>query len=99
MKVVLSRQAVGDLEEIASWIMADSPNAARRVIRDLRQRCASLATSPTAFPLLPRYERLGVRRRVHGNYLILYRIEDHQITIVHIVYGARDLDRLLSNGD
>lgn len=68
-------------------------------VRELRQSCDGLADMPRAFPLVPRYEVFGIRRRVYGNYLILYRIGVGQIDVVHIVNGARDLDLLLSPTD
>ncbi len=37
----------------------------------------------------------GIRRRSYGDYLIFYRIDDEQISIVHILHGARDYEALL----
>ena len=36
---------------------------------------------PEAWPIVPRYEGHGIRRRVHGRYLIFYRIGIDAITI------------------
>ena len=49
---------------------------------------------PRAFPLLPRHRKSGIRRKVHGNYLIFYTIGT-QIDVLHIVQGARDYDAIL----
>jgi toxin ParE1/3/4 len=54
-----------------------------------------LAQIPHAFPLVPRHERHGIRRRPIGNYLIFYRIEADRLVIVHILHGARDYEPLL----
>ena len=64
-------------------------------IEELRDRCLSLADTPLAFPLVPRYERSGVRRRVHGNYLIFYRVEAKQVVVLHVLHGAMDYAGLL----
>ncbi|MBT2373906.1 type II toxin-antitoxin system RelE/ParE family toxin [Pseudomonas fluorescens] len=48
----------------------------------------SLATIHHAFPLVQRYERHGIRRRVDGDYLILYRVDADQVLIVHVLHGA-----------
>ena len=45
---------------------------------------------PRAFSLVPRHEKYGIRRRVFGNYLIFYRIDAEQITVLHILHGAMD---------
>jgi plasmid stabilization system protein ParE len=50
---------------------------------------------PEAWPVVPRHEHNGVRRRVHGRYLIFYRIEEAQITILHVLNGAMDVEAIL----
>lgn len=44
---------------------------------------------------MPRYERFGIRRCVHGDYLIFYRLQPEQIAVIHILQGARDIEALL----
>jgi len=44
--------------------------------------------TPLAYPLVPRYEVSGIRRLVHGNYLVFYRIEEHAVTIIHVLDSA-----------
>ncbi|HZC15718.1 MAG TPA: type II toxin-antitoxin system RelE/ParE family toxin [Caulobacteraceae bacterium] len=95
MKVVLTRSAEADPEAIVDWIAKDSPRRALTFIRELRTRCMALGEHPRAFPLVPRYETHGIRRRVYGNYLIFYRIEETQVTILHVLHGARDYEPLL----
>ena len=95
MKVVLTRSAETDLEAIGDWIAKDSPRRALTFIQELRARCMALGKHPRAFPLVPRYETHGIRRRVYGNYLIFYRIEETQVTILHVLHGARDYEPLL----
>lgn len=52
--------------------------------------------NPTgAYPLVPRYERFGIRRCAHGDYLIFYRLQQEQIEVIHILQGARDIEALL----
>ncbi len=52
--------------------------------------------NPTrAHPLVPRYERFGIRRCVHGDFLIFYRLQPVQIAVIHILQGARDIEALL----
>jgi toxin ParE1/3/4 len=95
MIVVLASQAVADLERIGDRIAANNPDRAVTFVRELRQRCESLVETPRGFPLVPRYEHLGIRRRVHGNYLIFYRIKIDTIEIVHILHGAMNYEPIL----
>ena len=95
MKVAFSRLAASDLRAIASWIFGDRPNAAGKVIRGLQIACAALALKPYAYQLVKGREADGVRRAPFSRYLILYRVEAEQISIVRILDGARDAPSLL----
>jgi plasmid stabilization system protein ParE len=70
MIVELSDEAESDLEQIADYIAKDSPRRALSFVQELRGKCEALAATPKGFPLVPRYEQHGIRRRVHGSYLL-----------------------------
>jgi addiction module RelE/StbE family toxin len=95
MRVVLSDEAKADLREIALFIARDSKARARSFVRELQAKAHDVANMPRAFPLVPRYEHHGIRRRPFRDYLIFYRIEDSRIAIVRILHGARDYEALL----
>lgn len=95
MKVVFTAAAKADLEAITEYIAADNPRRALTFIRELRERCLRLSDEALAFPLTPKFERFGVRRRIHGAYLIFYRAGPKDVEILHILHGARDYGRLL----
>jgi plasmid stabilization system protein ParE len=95
MIVVITDEAEADLERIGDHIADASPERAIIFVRELRQRCENLADMPKRFPLVPRYEHTGVRRRVHGNYLIFYRAGLETIDVVHVLHGAMDYESVL----
>ena len=95
MIVQLSAEAERNLEEIADHIAAENPAGALRFLTQLRGKCLGLAEFPERFPLVPRFERLGVRHRVHGNYLIFYRVETDRVVVLHILHGAMDYTAIL----
>lgn len=95
MKVRLTDEAKEDLRQIGDHIAKDNPLRALSFVDELEQKCLSIATSPKTFPLAPGYERYGVRRRVHGNYLIFYRVEGDDVVIVHVLHGAMDYAAIL----
>jgi plasmid stabilization system protein ParE len=70
MRVVITAAAKADLLAIRRYIEADNPTRAVSFVEELLDRCLALADTPRAYPLVPRYERFGIRRCVHGNYLI-----------------------------
>lgn len=95
MIVVISAAAEADLETIGDHIALDSPTRALSFVRELREKCLTLADDAHIFPVLPRFSRQGVRRRVAGMYLIFYRIAPDAIEVLRVLHGARDFDAIL----
>jgi toxin ParE1/3/4 len=54
-----------------------------------------ISATPLTHPLLPGREATRLRRAVHGNYLIFYRVDPDHVVIVHVLHGARDYDAIL----
>lgn len=95
MKLDITSAAEADLEAIADYIARDNPVRALSFVRELYERCLDIADMPEAWPIVPRYEHHGIRRRVHGRYLIFYRVSKDRITILHVLNGAMDVEALL----
>lgn len=95
MIVVITGEAETDLERIADHIAKDSPLRALSFVMELRERCERLIEAPKGFPLVPRYQHTGVRRRVHGAYLIFYRVGPKTIEVIHILHGAMNYEAIL----
>jgi plasmid stabilization system protein ParE len=87
--------AKADLVRIADFIAADNPARALTFVDELEASCRALAEFPRRYPLVERYAEQGVRHRVHGNYLILYRVEEGAVVVLRIVHGATDYIPLL----
>ncbi len=95
MKVDITSTAEADLESIADYIARDNPVRAVSFVREIYERCLDIAEMPEAWPVVPRYEHHGIRRRVHGRYLIFYRVGKDRITILHVLNGAMDVEAIL----
>lgn len=97
MIVYVTLAAEADLEGIGDYIAQDNPARAVSFVQELRDKCLSLGDTPLAFPLVPRYEAQAVRRRVHGNYLIFYRVEADRdrVVVLHVLHGAMDYAAIL----
>jgi toxin ParE1/3/4 len=93
--VLITAEAEADLEHIAAYVAEGSPQSPLKLIRELRDRCDSLVDAPRGYPLVPRYEQFGIRRRPFGNFLIFYRVGAEAIEIVHVLHGARNYEPLL----
>jgi addiction module RelE/StbE family toxin len=95
MRVVVTDEAKADLVEIGEFIRPHNPSRAATFVDELLDRCVVLADMPRAFPLIPRYEHHGIRRCVHKDYLIFYRVLEDLVEIIHILHGARNYEVLL----
>jgi plasmid stabilization system protein ParE len=87
-----------DLVSIGDCTARDNPIRTLDFVREIDRSCMDIADMPEAWPVVPRYEHHGIRRRVHGRYLIFYHIGDGRITILHILNGAMDVELILFPG-
>ena len=95
MRLVITHEAAADLEAIGDYIAEESPRRAVTFVQELRLHCASLLDMPKRFPLTPRHETSGIRRMIHGDFLIFYRVSNENIEVLRILHGARDYEPLL----
>lgn len=95
MKVEFTAPALLELEGIAEWIAQDNPARAFSFIEELEKAGLAIGRRPEAYPYFDRHRARGVRRRVHGNYLIFYRESSNHVQILHILHGARDYARIV----
>jgi toxin ParE1/3/4 len=95
MKVVITAAAKADLRAIRNYIATENPVRAASFTDELLDHCLRLSEMPLRYPLVPRYERWGIRRCVHGEYLIFYRVADQTVQVIHILQGAQDYESIL----
>lgn len=98
MKLVFTEEARRDLIRIGDWIAQDSPTRALSFVGELQAHCLTLVDQPSAHRLVPRWEARGVRRAVHGRYLIFYRVEADALVVLHVLSGAMDYEAILFPG-
>jgi toxin ParE1/3/4 len=92
VKVVITAAAKRDLIGIADYIRPHRPGRAASFVEELLDHCQTLAELPLRHPLVPRFEPHGVRRCVHADYLIFYRVRTDFVEVIHILHGARDYE-------
>jgi len=93
--VVFSARFRADLDRVWAYIAEDNPRRAVSFVREIVERCNKLSEMPLRFPLIARYERSGIRRMPYGNYLVLYRVSDKRIEVLHVLNGAQDYEAIL----
>ena len=95
MIVVITDEAEADLEGIGDYIATENPQRSATFVRELVKRCYGLSDMPRRFPVMPHYEHTNIRRLVHHDYLIFYRIDGDAISILRIINGSVDYLRIL----
>ena len=95
MKLVLTHEAKADLARIGDEIAEANPRRALSFVEELEARCRALPAMPLAFPLVSRKKEKGIRRLVHGNYLIFYRADPDAVVILHILAARLNVDEIL----
>jgi toxin ParE1/3/4 len=93
--IIISQQADDDFERLWLNIALDNDDAADRLLRAINIKIERLRIFPEIGRLRDEL-RPGARGLVHGSYLILYEYDAARdvVTIVTVVEGMRDLDRL-----
>ncbi len=95
MKLRFSRLSRNDLVSIGEWIAKDNPARAAEYVFEIEDACKRLIDFPLTGERIGRYKKQDVRRKVQGNYLVLYMIRQDIIFIVRVVHGAQDYQRFL----
>ncbi|MBX9663862.1 type II toxin-antitoxin system RelE/ParE family toxin [Novosphingobium sp.] len=90
MKLEFAAEAEADFEAVADFIARDSPRQALLFITELREACERLTTFPRRYPVVHHDKRGEIRKALHGNYLIFFKIEEDTIYVIHILHGATD---------
>ena len=96
MKLVFAPTVRLELLQIGETIEADSPSRAASFIRELEEKAHSIALNPRIYRLRPELAH-GIRLATYASYIILFRLSDTDVEILHIVHGARDLKRLFED--
>lgn len=101
MEVVLSDQAKNDIADIYAYILnkLQSKINADAILTKLYSAMDSLSFTAESYHLYPHepWYSIGVRYFSIGNYSIFYVVEKDIATVIHVSYGKRDLDKILSD--
>ena len=93
MKVEITEIAWNDILQIGLVVKQGSPARADKFVEELYTSCHKLGDLPYSAARVPNHESTGIRRRVHGNYLIFYRINVQTVEILRVLHGAMDYER------
>lgn len=91
MQVFFSDQALLDMEGVREYFDEVAPNKTDEIILSIIDRVLQLEEYPLSGPEEPFLKSVGLDRRflIHGNYKIIYRVEDN-IYITQIFDARQD---------
>ena len=89
MELVWTRTALARLDEIADYIAADNPEAAKRWIARLRARAEKAAFMPHGGRMVPECGLPEVREVFERTYRIIYRIGGDTMFVLTVFEGSR----------
>jgi toxin ParE1/3/4 len=88
-KLRISPDAKADLDSIWDYIAEDNPAEATDFVLKILDRCELLTEQPYMGPARDLI-REGLRIHPVDDYVVLYRIIDDIVDIVHVFHGKRD---------
>lgn len=92
--LVWTRPALDSLLDIARYIQADKPSAARRFVANIKGKVGRLKTLPQSGRVVPEFPSSGLREVIVAEYRIIYRFVKlpNTVQILAVRHGARPLD-------
>ncbi len=81
--------AIDRVSEIANYIAKDKPTAAENWVDKIFSKVESLSSSPKSGRIVPEINKDQYREIIYGNYRIVYRIEEKQISILTVRHGKQ----------
>ena len=94
MRVEFSTFVEGDLVAIVDYIAEDNPIRVVEFLREIRDEIRRIGRNPLIYRLRPEIGE-EARLAIVGRYVILFRIRGKVVRVERVVFGGRDLPRLL----
>jgi len=90
---VRSAEARRDLAEVAIHIAGDDVMAAERWLESIDRLLRLIAKNPEMGESVD-HLKPGLRRQVHGRYVLLYKPRPNGILLYRVLHGARQIEDL-----
>lgn len=97
MALRVSAEVEAELDEIWSYVATESGDAdtAERLINSITDHFFMLSKHPHIGRRRDHDLRPGLRSLLVGAYVIIHRIEGHDVLILHVLHGRCDLKKML----
>lgn len=100
-QVLLSREAVSDLERIVAYIAPHNAPAAERMGHQLLDVALSLKNLPERGRIVPEFHHPDLRELIFRSYRVIYRLNpaEKKVEIVRFWHAARGFPRIPRSGE
>lgn len=92
LRLVFSREADQDVNDIVDYISVDNPGAAEAVLRRLEKSATLLCSRPNMGMLALATGRSDMRKLSVPPYIVFYRITDTHLQVARVLHSSRDLE-------
>ena len=90
--VIWSNPARDDLKAIFEYIALDSKFYAKKVIREIIEKAASLEKLPERGRVVPEINDPTIREIFIYSYRLIYQLKSENTEILAIIHGKRDIE-------
>jgi addiction module RelE/StbE family toxin len=97
-RVIWTETASRDLEEIVAYIAQGSRQQARKVLKQIRGKTATLRSSPSRGRIVPEFLDFDLRswrELVLSPWRVIYRIQGNLVFVDAVIDGRRDVEDIL----
>jgi len=91
VKIIWSPLAVDRISEIAEYIALDNPVAAEKWVDDIFDSVKQLKQFPNSGRMIPELQLENFREIIFGNYRVIYRVDENQVSILTVRHGKQVL--------
>ncbi len=98
IKVIWTKPALNDLDEIISYIASDSIDIAIKQYERIKETAKEIATFPKQGRIIPELQNENItkfREIIVNPWRMMYRIEENRILILVIIDGRRNIEEIL----
>jgi addiction module RelE/StbE family toxin len=91
-KVILTEQALEDLEEIENYVSKSSVKMGRLLVSKFFDKFELIASFPEMGRIVPEFKNSYLREIFQSKYRIIYLVTDQNIEILRIIHGSKLID-------
>ena len=98
VKVIWTKPALNDLDEIFNYIASDSVDIAIKQYERIKEKAKDIGTYPKQGRIIPELQNENItkfREIIVNPWRMMYRIEENRILILAIIDGRRNIEESL----